>query len=78
MSKMKKKLWRISAHSLIVSLLILLTANSRAHAVFDNSVLDGRHYINIVFILDCSASMNKIIGPVRKIDIAKKNRGHDT
>ncbi len=69
---MKKKLWPISAHSLLAALLIATAMASPARAVFDESTLVGRHYINIIFILDCSASMNKIIGPVRKIDIAKR------
>ncbi|MEA2063902.1 MAG: VWA domain-containing protein [Gemmatimonadota bacterium] len=35
-------------------------------------MLSEKHYINVIIVLDCSASMNKIVGPVRKIDIAKK------
>ncbi len=69
---MKKKLWQISARSLLAALLMLAATTSQVGAVFDSSTLDGRQYINIIFILDCSASMNKIIGPVRKIDIAKR------
>jgi len=50
----------------------LMGAVAPLQAVFDKAQLNDKRYINIVFILDCSASMNKIIGPVRKIDIAKK------
>ncbi len=69
---MKKKLWPIFARNLLASLLIVTATALPLGAVFDDTTLDGRHYINIIFILDCSASMNKIIGPVRKIDIAKR------
>jgi len=52
--------------------MILALAHSPLQAVFDPDQLNDKRFINIIFILDCSASMNKIIGPVRKIDIAKK------
>ncbi len=42
------------------------------YAVFPKEQLNDKRYINIIIILDCSASMNKIIGPVRKTDIARK------
>ena len=70
--KMRKKLWPISIPELLVALLLVTVSTLPLRAVFDQSTLDGRHYINVIFILDCSASMNKIIGPVRKIDIAKR------
>lgn len=69
---MKKKPLRKFASSLLAALMVTVYSAGPSGAVFDQSTLDGRHYINIIFILDCSASMNKIIGPVRKIDIAKK------
>ena len=81
--KMKKKLWPTSFHSSLsaglsktalplVAAIFLALAHSPLGAVFDPEQLNNKRFINIVFILDCSASMNKIIGPVRKIDIAKK------
>lgn len=80
---MKKKLWPKSFHSVLsegisrttlplVAALFLALVHSPLGAVFDPDQLSKKEFINIIFILDCSASMNKIIGPVRKIDIAKK------
>ena len=81
---MKRKRWpifiprprscRIPGRSvLLIALMYLLGGPvSQARAVFNPEQLNKKRYINIIFILDCSASMNKIIGPVRKIDIAKK------
>jgi|GEM_PF-4376998 hypothetical protein len=56
----------------LVAAIFLALAHSPLGAVFDPDQLNNKRFINIIFILDCSASMNKIIGPVRKIDIAKK------
>ncbi len=59
--------------TILLLLLLLLTGSPGSlRAVFDKKQLENRYYINIIVILDCSASMNKIIGPVRKVDIAKK------
>ncbi len=80
---MKKKPWPTFFHSLpsesfprtalpLVAAIFLALAHSPLGAVFDQDQLNDKQFINIIFILDCSASMNKIIGPVRKIDIAKK------
>jgi hypothetical protein len=69
---MKKTRLPISVRSILLSAVLTMLLAIPARAVFDPATLDGRHYINIIFILDCSASMNKIIGPVRKIDIGKK------
>jgi len=80
---MKKKPWLTFFHSLpsesfprtalpLVAAIFLALAHSPLGAVFDQDQLNDKQFINIIFILDCSASMNKIIGPVRKIDIAKK------
>jgi len=57
---------------LLLTAIFLAGSGSPLHAVFKKEQLNNKRFINIVFILDCSASMNKIIGPVRKIDIAKK------
>jgi len=57
---------------LFLSTLLLAASLSPLQAVFKPEQLNNKRFINIIFILDCSASMNKIIGPVRKIDIAKK------
>jgi rRNA processing protein Krr1/Pno1 len=65
----------LSIFSKIIFLVILFLLAGRAktsQAVFVKEQLDNKYYINIILILDCSASMNKIIGPVRKVDIAKK------
>ncbi|MFH1068294.1 MAG: VWA domain-containing protein [Candidatus Glassbacteria bacterium] len=56
----------------VTAICLLLAAAAPLPAVFDKLRLDNKTFINIILILDCSASMNKIIGPVRKIDIAKK------
>lgn len=58
----------------VAFLLIAATVFScgRLYAVFPKEQLNDKRYINIIIILDCSASMNKIIGPVRKTDIARK------
>ena len=79
---MRKAPCRQSLHSpaifvlkrtILLLLLLLLTGSPGSlRAVFDNKQLENRYFINIIVILDCSASMNKIIGPVRKVDIAKK------
>ncbi|MCE5269879.1 VWA domain-containing protein [bacterium] len=42
------------------------------YAAFPKEQLRDKRVMNIIVILDCSASMNKIIGPVRKTDIARK------
>jgi len=57
---------------LLSFLLLLIGRPLKVRAVFLPEQLNEKYYINIILILDCSASMNKIIGPVRKIDIAKK------
>jgi hypothetical protein len=80
---MKRKLWPTFFHSLrsiglcktalpLAAAVFLVLTHSPLQAVFDPDQLNNKRFINIIFILDCSASMNKIIGPVRKIDIAKK------
>ena len=79
---MRKAPCRRSLHSpaifvlkrtILLLLLLLLTGSPGSlRAVFDKKQLENRYFINIIVILDCSASMNKIIGPVRKVDIAKK------
>ena len=79
---MRKPLCRRSLHKPVISamkrtiflsfLLLLIVWAETSRAVFHKEQLETRYYINIIVILDCSASMNKIIGPVRKIDIAKK------
>lgn len=72
---MKKKRWptfvlkRLAA---VWAVCLIAAAVQPLPAVFKPEQLDNKAYLNIIFILDCSASMNKIIGPVRKIDIAKK------
>ena len=80
---MKRKLWPTFFHSLsstgfyktalpLAAAVFLVLSHSPLQAVFEPDMLNDKRFINIIFILDCSASMNKIIGPVRKIDIAKK------
>lgn len=55
-----------------LTLLALFTPAANLPAAFPREQLDNKRALNIILILDCSASMNKIIGPVRRIDIAKK------
>lgn len=57
---------------LLAALALSLAAPPELPAVFKKEQLNKKRHINIIFILDCSASMNKIIGPVRKIDIARR------
>ncbi|MBN2287928.1 MAG: VWA domain-containing protein [Candidatus Glassbacteria bacterium] len=58
--------------TVLLALLLLTGLAGVSSAVFQQEQLDSKYYINIIVILDCSASMNKIIGPVRKVDIAKR------
>ena len=65
-------LFTLKRFFLLSFLLLLISQPLKVRAVFLPEQLNEKYYINIIFILDCSASMNKIIGQVRKIDIAKK------